>query len=1280
MHGRSGGAAMAGGAAFQAVGTAVCLCAALTGCVPSWIKARNLNAVLAETGGPGDDIVLETDIGRIEIQAKKGLTGGSKLWQALEPIVQGLDKSPDIRAILLVDTTTSNTIKNDLARDLRRIADGRQDDLSAIGQAALDRLAQWGLKPTAIARRLDVVTLDSANARELMRRDLTPLCTSNAQVSHALTWLENEALRLIENRGRRDLTRLVTRLRHAGLELSSTADLPASHLFKLTGWVERTTKSFSVLGAPKRISIESGWLSLDVKHAELPRATDLEDALHRYHTDASGGRSTDTFDVEWLGRFVPRCVLIGGPGSGKSLAAQMIARRYAQDGFPVLRVSLNQLAARVQAGASVEEACWQLGLSGSGLTVEEARYLPDWIVVADGLDECGPATTTVAEGLARLGEGNPSWRIIVTTRPIGYDTTHLADWQHYRLVDLDETAVSNGVNQLIEAISGLEVELSEWDLKAAPSSFKSTLSRSPLLIALTASLVAAGQKIEGSRSKLYRSMVSFIEEVSVTRQPPGAPDAAVRGRVLEMLGWVVVGTPLAIADQVDKQIASFLAKELDTTQLAAARVAEFAVDYWCRVGLVERVRHLDHSVYTFAHRTFAEFTAAKRLVEAYGDDESTLEPLLGNPVWTEVIKFAARLGVAEPVVDYHCRCSSLPAVAANNLDEALQIVAASEVALLLETVQRVFDEATTFANSGRQDLLAALADGLVRAAARHPEVAHPHSISLANGPTVLSQVVGCHMALAAQGDLPSLTRARGILPALWPLVEDRTVWGGKGLRHSARATGFVGNFLKDILSFALDHLTEEERLTVLAEIKPYRESLHVGFARDFEDILTRSGLENWLHTNPNRTLGKTKSLSAGFKRMAVSWNASIRRVVPNSRDNTTGALGLRHPLLQLSALAAATGWWECTPGDTVSSSDNAALEQEVIEMLLPLLPIDQTALAIEASSLPAPDSEEAHSMMLGSFLAKVDVPEPNWSMTALVDTSLLAEAIQSTSPWIARVATKLLAHQATPEDKLVKTRSLLGEATGEALWEATSLALEQPQDEAIVLLSEALNAAGPGRRHALLQGVKTLGIWDKCWLDHCRSALKSDSVEDAVAAANLIAKLAPNDADIFEMARVAELDWEKKEAPYPTEGGVVPRSPRAPLLGYRERNGLPIADLVAAVNDPRSDVNDVALTSLRRITATDTLGAEQLADVFLQEVLDANILVKLLEGNIEPGNCFLDALVHLLDHKSPDWRLAALHLVEKAALTTDQKQKLTAKLLEDYDEEIRRRAELIHAE
>jgi hypothetical protein len=529
---------------------------------------------------------LETPEGRIEIQAKKGLRGGKKLWEALEPIATGLGVHPEVPAVLLVDTTSSGTIKNDLSLDLRRIADGRRDDLTATGQATLEKLTDWGVDPTDIARRLTIVALDPNHARELMRRDLLLLWGSEAEANHAVTWLENEALQLIETRGRRDLIRLVSKLRSCGLEPARSAELPASHLARLTEWVERTTESFSVLGVSRPINTDAGWLPLDVKRSEVPTASNLEEALYNYHTGAKDDRRTDKFDIEWLGRFIPKCVLSGGPGSGKSLASQMIARRYAQDGFPVLRVSLNQLAARVQAGSSVEEACWQLGLGGSGLTVEDARCLNEWVLIADGLDECGSCLKVVSEGLARLGEGYRDWRIIVTTRPIGYDTTNLAAWKHYRLVDFDETAVHNGIHQLTKVISGVEGKVPRCDLKALPGSFRSALSRAPLLISLTASLVAAGRKIEGSRTQLYRSMITFIEEVSAARHLLSTPEAAVRRRVLEILGSAVVETPVATADQVDNRIAAVLAKELETTQLAASRAAESAVGYWCRVGLV----------------------------------------------------------------------------------------------------------------------------------------------------------------------------------------------------------------------------------------------------------------------------------------------------------------------------------------------------------------------------------------------------------------------------------------------------------------------------------------------------------------------------------------------------------------------------------------------------------------------------------------------------------------------------------------------------------------------
>ncbi|MGB5862740.1 MAG: hypothetical protein WBG95_00405 [Sulfitobacter sp.] len=303
MHGRSGGAAAAGGISFQALGTVVCFSAILTGRVPAWINAQKINAVLAETGGPGDDIVLETNDGPIEIQAKKGLTGGKKLWDALRPLVNGLDADPNLHAVLLVDPTTSSTIKNDLTRDLGRIADGRRDDLTRIGQTTLKMLNEWGLPPTEIARRLVVAKLDPAHAHDMLLRDLAPLWTSDAETVRALTWLKVDATRLIETRGRRDLSRLVTLLHDEGLTLSHAAGAPASRLAQIASWVERTTATFPVLGVSQPIDIDSGWIPLNAKRSNVPTATDLPEALQRYHMGPKVDRDSDQYDVEWLGRF-----------------------------------------------------------------------------------------------------------------------------------------------------------------------------------------------------------------------------------------------------------------------------------------------------------------------------------------------------------------------------------------------------------------------------------------------------------------------------------------------------------------------------------------------------------------------------------------------------------------------------------------------------------------------------------------------------------------------------------------------------------------------------------------------------------------------------------------------------------------------------------------------------------------------------------------------------------------------------------------------------------------
>src|SRR5471032_72743 len=82
-----GGMAVGGGVSVQAIATAIVGVHILSGVKLDWLKGICVDiptAVWAESEGPGDDLRIELgDAGIIEVQVKKGLKGGSKLWTAL---------------------------------------------------------------------------------------------------------------------------------------------------------------------------------------------------------------------------------------------------------------------------------------------------------------------------------------------------------------------------------------------------------------------------------------------------------------------------------------------------------------------------------------------------------------------------------------------------------------------------------------------------------------------------------------------------------------------------------------------------------------------------------------------------------------------------------------------------------------------------------------------------------------------------------------------------------------------------------------------------------------------------------------------------------------------------------------------------------------------------------------------------------------------------------------------------------------------------------------------
>lgn len=91
----------------------------------------------AETAGPGDDLRIEYSGGPgggdvLEVQAKRGLGKGAKLWEALMSLCRGLAEDPSLRCALLVDYTASGPVKDELRLDIERLAQGRSDNLRSI--------------------------------------------------------------------------------------------------------------------------------------------------------------------------------------------------------------------------------------------------------------------------------------------------------------------------------------------------------------------------------------------------------------------------------------------------------------------------------------------------------------------------------------------------------------------------------------------------------------------------------------------------------------------------------------------------------------------------------------------------------------------------------------------------------------------------------------------------------------------------------------------------------------------------------------------------------------------------------------------------------------------------------------------------------------------------------------------------------------------------------------------------------------------------------------------
>lgn len=581
----SGGSATAGGINFQAATSAIVYSHILDGSPLNWLDGLINDiptALAAETGQAGDDIALEFSDGvRAEAQVKKGLNKSKRLWEPLIELAVAINEKKLDYGILVVCPESSNSIKSELSKDIIRVGQGRADDLKAITLDFLSRLDDYQLPHASVCKKIRIVVsnalLSDSSSIELAKAKLATICSSSEATKNAWSSLYEDATRIIELRGRRDCTDLLQILTSNKIPLSDkiSSRSPIPFINKVIAWSKLAYDQFSIFGIDQPLSIDDSWIPIKtiVREEATDEVKDIEGALNSYHEWEKKASSRDAVDVNptTIGLYFRLCVIVAGPGMGKTTLLKKLFRTYNSKNRPSIIVRLPLLVARMnQTGAGFEECIFSLGLDTAGVTAKEAigSNFKDWVLLFDGLDECGQHQEFICQSIVNYTSNFPSTRAIITTRPVGYQTTLLKKWRHYEMLPLEERQAQNNIELLIcnlykDKQEKLEKTRKFLKSELEKSKYSKAIIRSPLLMGLTVSLATQEISLGKTKTELYKNLFELIEGSLSNRKIDADIPPSVQNYFISYLGWQLIKHPTSSLDVILQNVSNQIKIELD---------------------------------------------------------------------------------------------------------------------------------------------------------------------------------------------------------------------------------------------------------------------------------------------------------------------------------------------------------------------------------------------------------------------------------------------------------------------------------------------------------------------------------------------------------------------------------------------------------------------------------------------------------------------------------------------------------------------------------------------
>ena len=1279
----SGGAAAAGGFDFQAKLGAIASVRTLRGTPVQWTEGLTAAAPCAvsfETSGPGDDLSLElADGGIVEIQAKKGLSADARFWSALDDLCEGVHEGRCNYGILIVCPNSSKTVRRGYAHALKRIGEGLNDSDSLEQRKLATRLVERGYAPEEVCAHIRIRTVsaleDAGDAIAAARAELSLVCADDSQVTPAWHSLCQDSFLAISTKGRRTVHSLLARLRACEVDIEGTVkDSPVAISERLLRWTMSRTEHFEALGISRPLPTDGAWLALTavVREGPIEQAPSIEKALADYHALGEKSRTNaHVVDARTIGTFRKLCVVIGGPGSGKSLLLSVLAREFAKDSFVSIRVRLRDLATRMQkTGCGVEEGLLQLGLDGTGVSREQLRAasFPDLVLLCDGLDECGERQTDIASGLQSISVSRSSFRIVVTTRPIGYSTNELHDWRHYEIVPLAEADTAEHLETLCRCALGEDnAELKVERLQCIHSYLEDegasrVLARSPLLLAFGAALFLNWSNPGKTKPELYQRIFRLIDDAHTGRKTGGNfPAKAIRNSVLNQMGWLIATSPLSAAEELEKQCARTMERTLGVTYLQALVEVEGSIKYWEEKGLIERLRHQGTDLIAFIHKTCGEFAAAMHLAEMELDEvRQTIPSVVSKLDWDEILDFATETPLATILANLLVAEFKAGDRNEATLNHLIRVLVRPEVSLSL-TERRCFLE-RAFALARSEDRQKAYRIGLCLTEhdlSRMPE-AEQMAASLMVAQAEWSRLVGwavlvCHF--------PASVKRSTLEDALAHFMEcssTKEYFARQKLKLSfstqpASYRAVLEYFVLGALKSLLPHQDAEYQDRLVADVwNNSRAHATMRFVSRFSALLHELDREDALSPRFRRP----KFFEAYNFSIPDTFNAGyaaiLTKIVPSAFLQDDAGPAPRTGLKCLAALIGLAGIKDTPAYDVyVWQSGDTRLDsvRELLRAAAYVYELPTERLAAEArQAIAIGESLHQDKKMLTNLdvFPDVDFDDVEWSRAREldIDMGVIEGLVHHPSRWVQHLAANFINNQLHGDARRNSCKRMLEAGTGYTLYWAAELAAGLPNG--CDLLLHRLDGPETAGLHHLFDCLKK-----NCWsmrpshLAVLENGLVNCGPYTAKSAAEWCEDTASSaDTWLVDLLRSATSYWLENEEPYPESGGIIPISPRAALLRTLFSIAPPtLEELVKLARDPRSDVKDAAIDQVIGLAESSSGEKTRLVESILAKQFSPSQCEKLVNSSLSYGCEELSVLCGLCKDQDPAYRLVGVRQV-----------------------------------